>query len=107
MIMREYFLQDVCANYLLIAFLYFYITMLRQIITPLESSFTLQFPSDMLGKKIEIIAFELQEQTDKTQASNDTDKMLRLKRIEELTKDKLVDLSNFKFNRDEANNYAD
>ena len=78
--------------------------MLRQIISPLESSFTLQFPSDMLGKKIEIIAFELQEQTG-SPISNDSDKMLRLKRIEDLTKDKLVDLSNFKFNRNEANNY--
>ena len=79
--------------------------MLRQIITPLEPSFTLQFPSDMLGKTIEIIAFELNEQPGKPPISNDADKLLRLKRIEDLTKDKLVDLSNFKFNRDEANNY--
>ena len=80
--------------------------MLRQIITPLQSSFTLQFPPDMLGKTVEIIAFEL-EQPGKPQISNDSDKILRLKRIEDLTKDKLVDLSNFKFNRDEANNYND
>jgi hypothetical protein len=79
--------------------------MLRQIITPSEPSFTIQFPSDMLGKTIEIIAFELNEQIDEPQVSNDTGKLLRLKRIEDLTKDKLVDLSNFKFNRDEANNY--
>ena len=79
--------------------------MLRQIITPLEPSFTLQFPSEMLGKTVEIIAFELKEQSDKSQVSIDSDKMLRLNRIENLTKDKLVDLSNFKFNRDEANNY--
>ncbi len=31
--------------------------------------------------------------------------MTRLDRIEEITKDKLVDLSKFKFNRDEANDY--
>ena len=59
----------------------------------------------MLGKTVEIIAFELKEQSDKSQVSIDSDKMLRLNRIENLTKDKLVDLSNFKFNRDEANNY--
>lgn len=89
----------------MVAFLYFYIIMLRQIITPLEPSFTLQFPNDMLGKTIEIIAFELNEQSGKSQVSNDNDKMLRLKRIKDLTKDKLVDLRNYKFNRNEANNY--
>ena len=61
----------------------------------------------MLGKRVEIIAFELTEQTGTPQVSSDSDKMLRLKRIEDLTKDKLVDLSNFKFNRDEANNYGE
>lgn len=86
--------------------MYFYTIMLRQIITPLESSFTIYFPNDMLGKKIEIIAFELQDQP-KQLAGDDNDRMLRLKRIEDLTKDKLVDLSSFKFNRDEANNYAE
>lgn len=79
--------------------------MLRQIITPLVPTFTLQFPNDMLGKKIEIIAFELIEQASISQVSNNSDKMLRLKRIEDITKDKLVDLSNYRFNRDEANNY--
>ena len=59
----------------------------------------------MLGKTIEIIAFELNEQSGKSQVSNDNDKMLRLKRIKDLTKDKLVDLRNYKFNRNEANNY--
>lgn len=79
--------------------------MLRQIITPSEPSFTLQLPLDMMGKTIEIIAFELEDSQNKGLSDNDTNKMLRLKRIEDLTKDKLVDLSNFKFNRDEANNY--
>ena len=79
--------------------------MLRQIITTLEPSFTLHFPNDMLGKTIEIIAFELKEQKSNPRLNDDSDKILRLKRIEDLTKDKMVDLSNFKFNRDEANNY--
>jgi hypothetical protein len=87
------------------AFSYIYFIMLRQIITPLESSFTLQFPNDMIGKKIEIIAFELKDQTKEPEINSESDRLLRLKRIEELTKDKMVDLSNFKFNRDEANNY--
>ena len=81
--------------------------MLRQIITPLEPSFTLHFPADMLGKTIEIIAFELKDPKNNLLANSDSDKVLRLKRIEDLTKDKLVDLSKFKFNRNEANNYDD
>jgi hypothetical protein len=91
--------------HLLAAFLYFCIIMLHQIITPLESSFTLHFPSEMLGKTIEIIAFEVKEQKSGASLNDNNDKLLRLKRIEDLTKDKLVNLSNFKFNRDEANNY--
>lgn len=81
--------------------------MLRQIITPLEPSFTLQFPNEMLGKTVEIIAFELKEQSGNPQINNNKEKMLRLQRIEDLTKDKLVDLSNFKFNRDDANDYGE
>ena len=78
--------------------------MLRQIITPLEPSFTIQIPNNMLGKTVEIIAFELMETNNGSNIS-DNDKTQRLKRIEDITKDSLVDLSNFKFNRDEANNY--
>ena len=78
--------------------------MLRQIITPLEQSFTLQFPTDMLGKTVEIIAFELKETRDNQPAEEEAKKQ-RLKRIKTITKNSLVDLSNFKFNRDEANNY--
>ncbi len=80
--------------------------MLRQIITPLESSFTLQLPNEMLGKTVEIIAFELKEANSESQLS-EADKNQRIKRIEDITRNSLVDLSNFKFNRDEANNYAE
>jgi hypothetical protein len=78
--------------------------MLRQIITPSEPSFTLQFPNDMVGKTVEIIAFELKE-VNSEPLNNEKDKMQRLKRIKDITKNSLVDLSNFRFNRDEANNY--
>ncbi len=80
--------------------------MLRQIITPLESSYTLQLPTNMVGKTIEILAFELYE-VDKDFPASDTDKLMRLARIQDITKKSLVDLSNFKFDRDEANNYAE
>ena len=76
--------------------------MLRQIITPSEPIYTIQLPKEMVGKTIEIIAFEIGETQHKPEPS---DRVARLKRIKEITQKSLVDLSNFKFNRDEANNY--
>jgi len=78
--------------------------MLRQIITPSESSFTLKFPKEMVGKTVEIIAFEIQDRKSSVVAVS-PDKENNLLRIRNLTKDSLIDLTNFKFNRDEANNY--
>lgn len=40
----------------------------------------------MLGKTVEIIAFELNEQTGEPPASNNSDKILRFKQIEDFTK---------------------
>lgn len=64
----------------------------------------MQFPKDMLGKTIEIIAFELKDTND-PHPQSETEKKERIKKIEEITKDSLVDLSNFNFDRNEANNY--
>lgn len=57
----------------------------------------------MVGKTVEIIAFEISDQSPPV----DSDKQARLGRIRNLTKDKLIDLSGFKFNRDIANDYDD
>ena len=73
--------------------------MLREIITTAKSRVTLQLPEEMVGKTVEVIAFEINEE------KNLLTKAQRVKQIEELTKNYLVDLSGFKFNRDEANNY--
>ena len=73
--------------------------MFREIIKPRKNSFTMQLPEEMVGKTIEVIAFEIDEQ------KVVVDKSKRLLEIENLTKSSLVDLSAFKFNRDDANNY--
>jgi len=75
--------------------------MLRQIIKPSEPSFTLILPSDMIGKTVEVIAFEIEDNTTKKK----TDKAEKIRLIRAITGKSLVDLSNFKFNRDDANNY--
>ena len=76
--------------------------MLREIITPKKSLVTVRLPDEMVGKTIEVIAFEIDAiNTDNENLTREQ----RLKRIEEITAPSLTDLSNFKFNRDEANDY--
>lgn len=75
--------------------------MIREIINQAEQNFMLRFPEGMIGKKVEIIAFEIEENN----PGSGLTKEERLLEIENLTKDSRVDLSNFKFNRDEANDY--
>lgn len=59
----------------------------------------MHLPEEMVGKTVEVIAFEINE------GKPVPTKSQRLLRIEELTKSSLVDLSGFKFDRDRANNY--
>lgn len=75
---------------------------LREIITPKEPIVTVRIPDEMVGKTVEVIAFEIEEAEAK---KNVLTKEQRLEEIDEITASSLVDLSNFKFNRDEANNY--
>lgn len=76
--------------------------MIRQIIIPQGSVVTVHLPQEMVGKKIEVLAFEIDSVTP---GNTPLTKEERLQQIEALTAPSLVDLSNFKFDRDEANNY--
>ena len=73
--------------------------MLREIITPKKRSVTVQLPEEMVGKTVEVIAFEIET------AKKEPSRAQRLRRIEALTKSSLVDLSGFSFDRNEANDY--
>lgn len=77
--------------------------MLREIITPREPLVTMRFPDELVGKTVEVIAFEI----DDTKAPGAINKEQRLQQIEDLTSSSLVDLSGFIFNREEANNYGE
>jgi len=59
----------------------------------------MRLPEAMVGKTVEVIAFEIND------SSVVPTKAQRLLEIEELTKSSLVDLSGFKFDRDRANDY--
>jgi hypothetical protein len=74
--------------------------LIREIIFPTENTYTLHLPEEMIGKQVEIIAFEIEKAPlDRKEKSIDD--------IKAIFKDSLIDLSNYKFDRDEANNYED
>jgi hypothetical protein len=77
--------------------------MLRQIIIPNQNTITINLPDEMIGKQVEVIAFEITQNTVK----NETETMAeRLLRIQAIFADVHVKMSDFKFNRDEANDYS-
>ena len=69
--------------------------LVREIIYPTENNYTIYLPDEMIGKQIEVIAFEIEKTQEKR-----LDKMARLSDSLDSLK---IDLSDFKFNRDEAN----
>ena len=76
--------------------------MVRTILKPEKNSLTIKLPDNFVGKVIEVIAFEID------QVDNEIAAVEKKKRIEDIDKalnKHRVDLTNFKFNRDEANNY--
>lgn len=82
--------------------------MYRQIFTPNEQNNSIPFviPREWYGQPVEIIVFPVLDANEQSQ--QDFIVKERIKKREELNKilDKyLVDLSGFKFNRDEANEY--
>lgn len=74
--------------------------LIREIIFPTENTYTLHLPEKMIGKQVEIIAFEIEKAPLESTKKNIDD-------IKAIFKDSLIDLSNYKFDRDEANNYED
>ena len=69
--------------------------LVREIIHPTENNYIIYLPDEMIGKQIEVIAFEIEKTQEKR-----LDKMARLSDSLDSLK---IDLSDFKFNRDEAN----
>ena len=76
--------------------------MLREIITPQSPVVTMRLPDEMVGKTVEVIAFEIRPE-DAVPAS--MSRQQRLEKLEAVTTASLIDLSNFKFDRDLANDY--
>ncbi len=88
--------------------------LIREIIYPTENNYMLRLLDEMIGKQVEVIAFEI-EKTPKKVVSDKMERLSKsldnlkidLKDVQDIFKDNRVNLSNFKFDRDEANNYED
>lgn len=77
--------------------------MYRKIFISPEGDIQISIPRNWYGRNVEVIAFPVaEEQIEKTPPRKVSE--ARMKR-EEMNRRYSMDLSNFKFNRDEANNY--
>ena len=77
--------------------------MVRQIVTPKSKRLTLELPEAMIGKTIEVLAFELEGQEDIAAELKPED---RLAKVRAIFADCQMDLSDFKFDREQANDYG-
>ncbi len=78
--------------------------MIRTILKSNKNSLTLRLPDDLVGKTIEVIAFEI-DQTKPEKKIPDADRFKRIEAIDRALSKYRFDLSDFKFDRDEANDY--
>lgn len=80
-----------------------FVGMVRAIVKPTKNNLTIRLPDHLIGKMVEVIAFELEAPADAVQ--KDVDKAKRIKAIAKGLDKYRTDLTSFKFSRDEANDY--
>lgn len=80
--------------------------MVREILIPTEPTLYVQLPPEMVGKRVEVRVEELPDPDEAETALAETP-LQRLAAVRQIFAGISVDLSNFKFDRDEANNYDD
>jgi hypothetical protein len=74
--------------------------MYRQVLIPDNVRLILQIPSYFIGKKVEVIAFPIEEEAVRSKTPKKTG---RDKEIEKFYRSINIDTKNYQFNRDEAN----
>jgi hypothetical protein len=80
--------------------------MYRAIITPKETTLTIELPHQMVGKSVEVIAFEIEKNGEMVDKTTDLVTNKPKRTFEEAVAfwdSMAVDMSNFKFNREDAN----
>jgi hypothetical protein len=79
--------------------------MYRQVFTPTEQDIKIPIPPEWYGQSVEVFAFLVSISAALPQQVSDATKAQHRKEIDELFDKYPIDLSNFKFDRDEANDY--
>ena len=80
--------------------------MYRAIITPKETTLTIELPDQLVGKSVEVIAFEIEKNSESFVSDSKLTKNKAKRTFEEAVAfwdSMAVDMSDFKFNREEAN----
>jgi hypothetical protein len=77
--------------------------MIRELIKPVDNTYILNLPDEMVGKTVEVIAFEIENDDAPT-------KEIKALQTKQEIQDKyarypIISHDNYQFNRDEANDY--
>ena len=78
--------------------------MVRKILIPTENTYLLHLPDSFVGRRVEVLAFEVEAPAE---AMARPDVASTRAHLQALVAGHLVDLRDFKFDRNEANNYDD
>ena len=76
--------------------------MLRQIVVPTDNNFTIHLPDEMIGKTVEVIAFEIKEAStplNYPEANTNIDK------LNDALEGYTINSNGYKFDRQDANEY--
>ncbi len=80
--------------------------MIRKIVFPQQRTYLLELPEEFIGKEVEVLAFEVTDSSStqgKVFANQSQDE--RLQYLKKALAPYRVDLSNYTFDRNEANDY--
>ena len=80
--------------------------MVREIVNSAKNTYTINLPDEMVGKTVEVIAFEINDSVQKSIVKTPGDLDDNLKSIKQrYSQYPSISHSGYKFNRDEANDY--
>jgi len=76
--------------------------MVREVIQPINNTYTLNLPDEMIGKTVEVIAFEI----DMNKNESGVKPLKSIKNIKErYSRYPIISHDSYRFDRDEANDY--
>jgi hypothetical protein len=77
--------------------------MIREVFTPKKNTYVLNLPDEMVGKTVEVIAFEVGDVKNKIGKPQTSQNLKDIK--EKYSRYPIITHDNYQFNRDEANDY--